>query len=134
MDLLKKLLLALSLSAAILSVSPVMAKPAGKIENQTPAETRQNIQGALEQAEANLVALKEDADFKSVMAEFKKTKQIAKTNESATTYSLRSKALGRLGKARLAYKKGKKEEALAKMEESVEYFKKIKTTYDAFMK
>ncbi|MCK5728067.1 MAG: hypothetical protein KAH08_02485 [Methylococcales bacterium] len=137
MALLKNILLALSLSTALLAAAPsAMAKPAGKIENQTPAQTSQAIDDALAQAEKTLVALeavKEGDDIKVLLAEFKKTKQIAKTNESATTYHLRAKALNRLGKARLAYKKGKQEEALAKMKESVELFKKIKVLFHKFM-
>ncbi|MCK5898970.1 MAG: hypothetical protein KAG10_03290 [Methylococcales bacterium] len=137
MALLKNILLALSLSTALLAVAPsAMAKPAGKIENQTPAQTSEAIDKAIVQAEKTLAALeasKEGDDIKVLLAEFKTTKQIAKTNESATTYSRREKALGKLGKARLAYKKGKKEESVVLMKKSVEIFKEIKVAYNKFM-
>ena len=136
MDLLKNILLAVSLSTAMLAVAPSAMAKAGKIENQKPAETVKAIDEALEQSEITLKALeasKEGDDVKVLLAEYKKTKQIAKTNESATTYHIREKALGRLGKSRLAYKKGKKEEALAKMKEAVELFKDIKVAYHKFM-
>ncbi|MCK4494268.1 MAG: hypothetical protein KAU26_09440 [Methylococcales bacterium] len=137
MALLKNILLALSLSTALLAVAPsAMAKPAGKIENQTPSETAEAIDKAIEQAEKTLVALeasKEGDDIKVLLAEFKTTKQIAKTNESATTYSRREKALGKLGKARLAYKRGNKEKSIELMKTSVEIFKEIKVKYNKFM-
>jgi hypothetical protein len=135
MDLLKNILLALSLSTALIAVAP-SAMAVGKIANQTPAQTTQAIDAAVEQSELTLKGLeasKEGDDIKVLLAEFKKTKQIAKTNESATTYHIREKALGRLGKARLAYKKGKKAEALVKMKEAVEIFKEIKVKYHKFM-
>ncbi len=134
MSFFKKLVIALSLSTAMLAVAPsVMAKPLGKIENQKPAETKIAIAATIEQAELTLEAIKAKGDIKDLLVEFKKTKQVAKTNESATTYHLREKALGRLGKARLAYKRGFQEKSVTKMTEAVEIFKKIKVTYEAFM-
>jgi hypothetical protein len=132
MGLFKKLVFALSLSIGMLSVAPsVMA--VGKIENQKPAETEKAIDAAIEQAEITLEAAKAGGDVKDVLVEFKKIKQIAKTNESATTYRLREKALGYVSKARSAYKKGKQEESVAKMTKAVETFKEIKVKYLEFM-
>ena len=134
MKLLKNLVIALSLSTAMLAVAPtVMAKPAGKIANQTPAETKVNIEAGIVQAEITLEKLIANGDRAEILAEFKKAKQIGKTNESATTYSLRSKALGRLSKARSAYKKGKQDDAVELMTGSVYYFKEIKDLYNDFM-
>ncbi|MDQ7090066.1 MAG: hypothetical protein Q9M50_05405 [Methylococcales bacterium] len=134
MGLFKKLVIALSLCTAMLAVAPsVMAKPAGKIENQKPAATKIAIGAAIEQAEITLAAAIAGGDVKDVLVEFKKTKQIAKTNESATTYRLREKALGYVSKARSAYKKGKQDEAVAKMTKAVETFKEIEGAYKAFM-
>jgi len=68
-----------------------------------------------------------------MMALFKTVKQRAKTIESTTTYMLREKALGKLGKARLAYKKGKDQaEVVELMAKSFEVFKAIKVRYDEF--
>lgn len=133
MGLLKKLVLALSLSIGMLSVAPSVVMAAGKIENQKPAETKVAIDAAIEQAEITLEAAKAGGDVKDVLVEFKKIKQIAKTNESATTYRLREKALGYVSKARSAYKKGKQEESVTKMTKAVETFKEIKKAYIAFM-
>ncbi len=134
MGLFKKLVIALSLSTAMLAVAPsVMAKPAGKIENQKPAETKVAIDAAIEQAEITLEAAKAKGDVKDVLVEFKKIKQIAKTNESATTYRLREKALGFVSKARSAYKKGNQEESVVKMTKALEVFKEIKVKYTEFM-
>lgn len=132
---LKKLILALSVSVAMLGAAPTtMAKPAGKIENASPAATVIAIAETIELAEKALQSIKDDSlDRKEMMALFKTVKQRAKTIESTTTYMLREKALGRLGKARLSYKKGKeKSETIAKMEKSLETFRAVKVRYDEF--
>ncbi len=132
---LKKLTLALFVSIAMLGVAPsTMAKPAGKIENATAADTVVSIAETIELSEKALQALKDGSLEKAdMMALFKKVKQKAKTIESTTTYMLREKALGRLGKARIAYKKGHdKAEVIAKMEKAAEYFKQVKVRYDEF--
>ncbi len=131
---LKKLILALSVSVAMLSAAPTMAKPAGKIENATPAATVIAIAETIALSQEALQAIKDDSlEKKEMMALFKTVKQRAKTIESTTTYMLREKALGRLGKARLAYKKGHdKSEVIAKMEKAVEIFKAVKVRYDEF--
>ena len=134
MGLFKKLVIAISLSTAMLAVAPSVVMAAGKIENQKPAETKVMIDDAVIQAEITLEAIKAKGEIKDLLVEFKKTKQVAKKNESATTYRLREKALGKLGKARSAYKKGKQEESLAKMIEAVAIFKEIKVVYTDFMK
>ncbi len=132
---LKKLTLALFVSIAMLGVAPsTMAKPAGKIENATSADTVVAIADTISLAKEALQAVKDGSLEKpEMMALFKKVKQRAKTIESTTTYMLREKALGRLGKARLAYKKGHdKAEVVAKMEKAVDIFKQMKVRFDDF--
>jgi len=132
---LKKLILALSVSVAMLGAAPsTMAKPAGKIENATGEATVVAIAETIALSQEALQALKDESlEKKEMMALFKTVKQRAKTIESTTTYMLREKALGRLGKARLSYKKGKeKSETIAKMEKSVETFKAMKVRFDEF--
>ncbi len=132
---LKKLTLAIFVSIAMLGAAPTtMAKPAGKIENATPEATVIAIAESIELAEKALQAIKDDSlEKKEMMALFKTVKQRAKTIESTTTYMLREKALGRLGKARLAYKKGfEKSDVIAKMEKSLESFRAVKVRYDEF--
>jgi len=132
---LKKLSLALFVSVAMLGAAPsTMAKPAGKIENATRADTVIAIKDTIALSEEALQAVKDGSLEKAeMMALFKKVKQTAKTIESTTTYMLRERALGRLGKARLAYKKGKEQsEVIAKMEKAVETFKAMKVRFDEF--
>ncbi len=132
---LKKLTLALCVSVAMLAAAPsAMAKPAGKIENASPQATVIAINETIELAAR---ALKEvqaaTIEKKEMMALFKSVKQRAKTIESTTTYMLREKALGRLGKARLAYKRDKDQAEIEKlMKKSFETFKAIKVRYDEF--
>lgn len=132
---LKKLSLALFVSVAMLGAAPsAMAKPAGKIENATAADTVVAIADTIALSEEALQAVKDGSLEKAeMMALFKKVKQRAKTIESTTTYMLREKALGRLGKARLAYKKGKDQsEVEAKMVKAVETFKEMKARFEEF--
>jgi hypothetical protein len=131
----RKLTLALFVSIAMLGVAPTtMAKPAGKIENATGESTVVAIDETIALAEEALKAIKDGSLEKDdMMALFKTVKQRAKTIESTTTYMLREKALGRLGKARLAYKKGKEQaEVEAKMVKAVEIFKAMKVRFDEF--
>jgi len=132
---LKKLTLALFVCVAMLASAPsAMAKPAGKIENASPEATVIAINETIELAQEALKSLKSnELEKKEMMALFKTVKQRAKTIESTTTYMLREKALGKLGKARSAYKKDKEQaEVVALMEKSVVVFKAIKVRYDEF--
>ncbi len=135
MDFLKKLSLALCVSVAMLASAPsAMAKPAGKIENATAEETVVAIDETIELSEQTLKAIESDAEKNEIMGLFKATKQRAKQIESTVTYSIREKALGRLGKARLAYKKGKaeKSEVIEKTVKAVDTFKALKNKYHNF--
>jgi len=132
---LKKLSLALFVSVAMLGAAPAtMAKPAGKIENATGEATVVAIAETIALSEEALQAIKDGSlEKKEMMALFKTVKQRAKTIESTTTYMLREKALGRLGKARLAYKKGKEQsEVEAKMSKAVDIFKQMKVRFEEF--
>jgi len=131
MGLLKKLVLALSLSTAMMAVAPTAM--AGKIAHQTAAQAVQAIDDTLDQAEVALEAIKSGADVDAVLKVLKETKQLTKTIESATTYSTREKALGKLSKARFAYKKGNQEKAIVEMEKALVLYKKIKVMYHDFM-
>ncbi len=134
MGLLKKVSLALFISIAMLATAPsVMAKPMGKIENKTPAETVVDIDKTLEISAETLKAIEDDVEKDTVMKMFKSTKQQAKEIESTVTYSIREKALGRLGKARLAFKKDKdKSEVLELMKKADDTFKELKARYHGF--
>jgi len=130
---LNKLILASLVSFALLATAPVtMAKPAGKLENATPAETVVAIDETVEVAEETLAAIKSGAEKESVMALFKKTKQAAKKIESTVTYMIRERSLGRLKKSRSAFKKDDLEKAEEKMTETVAMFKELKDKYHNF--
>jgi hypothetical protein len=134
MVLMKKLTLAVFVSVAMLAAAPsAMAKPAGKIENATPAQTVIAIDETIVLAEETLKAIQDDGDKDVIMKMFKSTKQKAKTIESTVTYSIREKALGRWGKARLAFKRDKeKSEVEALTIKSVDTFKALKDRYHNF--
>ncbi|OQK16090.1 hypothetical protein AU255_13350 [Methyloprofundus sedimenti] len=133
MDLLKKLVLAFFVSFAMLAAAPsAMAKPAGKVENQTQAEVEQSLTDTVDAAEAALAAMKDGTDEETVMQLLKKTKQTAKTIESSVVLADRDRALGKVAKARGAYKKGQHEKAEELMEQAVERFKKVKAKYHNF--
>ena len=133
MGLLKKVSLALFVSVAMLATaSTAMAKPAGKIENATAAETSVAIDETLAQSKATLAAITDGTDKETVMEMFKTTKQLAKKIESTVTYMLREKSLGKLSKARTAYNHGDLKEAEAQMIEADESFQLLSKTYNNF--
>lgn len=135
MVLMKKLTLAVFVSVAMLAAAPsAMAKPAGKIENASPEATVIAIEETIELAEEALKEVKANTlEKKEMMALFKKLKQRSKTIESTTTYMLREKALGRLGKARLAYKRDKDQAEVEElMTKAMETFRAIKVRYAEF--
>lgn len=133
MGLLKKIIFAAFISTAMLATAPsVMAKPGGKVANQTQAEVAQSLIDTIDAAELALSAVQSSADKKDTMALFKATKQTAKTIESSVVLADRDRALNRVMKARSAYKKGDIEKAEALMIEAVERFKKVKDKYHNF--
>lgn len=133
MDLLKKLVLAFFVSFAMLATAPsAMAKPAGKVENQTQEEVEQSLTDTVTAAEETLAAMKNDADRDTVLALMKKTKQTAKTIESSVVLAQRDRTLSKVAKARGAFKKDQHEKAEELMEQAVKGFKGVKEKYHNF--
>ena len=133
MGLLKKLVLAFFVSFAMLATAPsAIAKPAGKVANQTQAEVEQSLTDTVTVAEETLAAMRSGADKETVMALLKKTKQTAKTIESSVVLANRDRALGKVKKARSAYKKDQHEKAEELMTQAVDKFKKVKEQYHNF--
>lgn len=133
MALLKKLVLASVVSAAMIAAAPsAMAKPAGKVANQSPEQVVEALKDTVTAAETTLDALQRGTDREMMMKLFKNTKQTAKTIESSVVLSDRDRALARVNKARSAFKKGKLEESEAFMIEAVERFKKVEQKYHDF--
>ncbi|NYT46702.1 MAG: hypothetical protein H0A75_02615 [Candidatus Methanofishera endochildressiae] len=109
-----------------------MAKPAGKVANQSQAEGAQSLTDTVTIAEETLAAMKSGADKDTVLALIKKTKQTAKTIESSVVLAKRDRALSKVAKARGAYKKDQHEKAEELMEQAVKGFKDVKTLYHNF--
>ena len=131
MGLLKKLTLAFFVSFAMLAVAP-SAIAAGKVANQTQAEVEQSLLDTIAVAEETLAAMKSGADKETVMALLKKTKQTGKTIESSVVLANRDRALGKLKKARSAYKKDQHEKAEELMEQAVKKFIAVNEQYHNF--
>ncbi len=134
MSSLKKLVLAAFVSSAMLAAAPVVvAKPAGKIANQTQEGVKQALLDTIAVAEETLAAMKGgDADKETVMALLKKTKQTAKTIESSVVLADRDRALAKVKKSRSAYRKDQHEKAEELMEQAVERFIKVNEKYHNF--
>lgn len=130
MGLLKKLVMAFLVSFAMLAVAP--SAMAGKVANQTQAEAEQSFIDTIAAAEETLAAMKSGADKDTVMALLKKTKQTGKTIESSVVLANRDRALGKLKKARSAYKKDQHEKAEELMGQAVDKFKKVQEQYHNF--
>lgn len=132
MGLLKKLVMVFFVSFAMLAVAPsAIAKP-GKIANQTQEGVEIALNDTIAVAEETLAAMKSGADKDTVMALLKKTKQTGKTIESSVVLANRDRALGKLKKARSAYKKDQHEKAEELMTQAVDKFKKVKEQYHNF--
>ena len=133
MSLLKKLALASLVSVSMLAAAPsAMAKPAGKIENQSAEGVLQAFDDSIAAVEAAQDAMNSNADKDTVMALLKTAKQELNRIESATVNRAKEKANGILKKARSAYKKDQHEVAKVKIKDAVEAFKGLKQIYVNF--
>ncbi len=133
MSLFKKLVMAFFVSFAMLAVAPTaMAKPLGKIQNQSQEQAAQSFDDTVVAAEETLAAMKSGVDKDTVMALLKKTKQAGKSIQSAVVLANRDRALGKLKKARSAYKKDQHAKAEELMAQTVDRFKKVRTQYHDF--
>lgn len=130
MSLLKKLALASIVSSAMLVAAPsAMAKPAGKIENQSQAGVLQAFDDSITAIEAAQTALTSGADRDTVLALMRTAKQELNRIESATVNREKERANGLLKKSRSAFKKGKMDLAQEKMSEAVMKFTALKQIY-----
>lgn len=128
MDLLKKVILALFVSISMFAISP--AAMAGVPEPATREEVIESIEKAIDFSEQTLAALKANESKKSVLALFKATKKESKKIESTPVERTRSKASQKMSKARLAFKKGDSDKAVALMTEVVEHFKEVQNIHN----
>lgn len=136
MTLLKKLVIALFIGTAFLAAAPAaMAKPAGKIENQSPEGVKAAFDEAIaaaEAADAGLQALTAGANDDAVLELMKEAKQALNHIESATVNREKEKANGLLKDSRLALIKGDLTTSKALMTEAVAKFKQLKQIYLSF--
>ncbi|NOQ65027.1 MAG: hypothetical protein GQ582_11005 [Methyloprofundus sp.] len=129
----KKVALAFVVSSAMLAAAvPTTAVAAGKVANQTQEGVAQALLDTISAAEETLAAMKSGAEKDDVMALLKKTKQTAKTIESAVVLADRDRALAKVKKSRSAYKKDQHAKAEQLMEDAVERFIKVNAKYHAF--
>ncbi|MCX7095508.1 MAG: hypothetical protein NTY50_18970 [Methylobacter sp.] len=136
MTLLKKSAIALFIGTAFLATAPTaMAKPAGKIENQTPEGVKAAFDEAIaaaEAADAALQALTPGANNDAVLELMKEAKQALNHIESATVNREKERANGFLKDARGALIKGDLTASKASMTAAVEKFKELKKIYLSF--
>lgn len=136
MTLLKKSAIALFIGTAFLATAPTaMAKPAGKIENQTPEGVKAAFDEAIaaaEAADAALQALTPGANNDAVLELMKEAKQALNHIESATVNREKERANGFLKDARGSLIKGDLTASKASMTAAVEKFKELKKIYLSF--
>ena len=130
MALLQKLVLALFVSIAMLATAPsAIAKPAGKIENQSQEGVLQAFDDAIAASEAVLAAMEAGEDKVAILALMKNAKQELNRIESAAVNREKERANGILKKSRSAVKKDDPEKAKTLMVEAVAKFKSLKQIY-----
>ncbi|NOQ14689.1 MAG: hypothetical protein GQ583_09475 [Methyloprofundus sp.] len=132
MSSLKKLVLAVCVSTAMLAAAPVAIAKPGKIANQTQEGVKQSLLDTIAVAEETLAAMKSGVEKDTVMALLKKTKQTAKTIESSVVLADRDRALAKVKKSRSAYKKDQHAKAEELMGQAVERFIKVNEKYHNF--
>ncbi len=131
MVLLKKLVLALSLSTAMMAVAPsVMALEKGaKIKHQTNEGVLVAFDESIEAIEAASVALNSGAEKKEVLALMKVAKRKLNKIESATVNRAKQESNKYLRLSRKALKDDDMGEAVEKMAEAVQSYKDLKQIY-----
>jgi len=132
MSLLKKLALALSLSTALMAVTPsVMAaeKKGGKIQHQTNEGVLVAFDESIEAIEATSDALNAGADKKEVLALMKVAKRKLNKIESATVNRAKQESNKYLRFSRKALKDGDMGEAVEQMQKAVASYKNLKQIY-----
>jgi hypothetical protein len=128
MDLFKKVILALFVSISMFAISPAVM--AGVPEPASREEVIESIENTIKLSEQTLAAIIANESKKSVEVLFKATRKESKKIESTPVERTRSKASQKMGKARLAYKKGHSEKAEELMIRVVELFKKVQEIHN----
>lgn len=133
MTLLKKLVIASFIGTAMIATAPTaMAKPAGKIENQSQEGVLAAFDESIAAAEAVLEGLNSGADKESLLEKMKDAKQALNRIESATVNREKERANALLKKARAELINGDVEASKASMVETVAKFKSLKQIFVSF--
>lgn len=133
MTLLKKLVIASFIGTAIIATAPTaMAKPAGKIENQSQEGVLAAFDESIAEAEAVLEGLNSGADKEALLEKMKDAKQALNRIESATVNREKERANALLKQARAELMKGDIEASKASMVETVAKFKSLKQIFLSF--
>jgi len=128
MALLKKVVIALFISTAMLATAPSVIA-AGKIANQSPEAVLGAFDAAITAVEAAQTALVSNEDKDTVLGLMKEAKQTLNQIESATVNREKERANGFLKKSRSAFRKGDQEKAEKLMAEAVAKFISLKQIY-----
>ncbi len=133
MTLLKKLVIASFIGTAMIATAPTaMAKPAGKIENQSQEGVLAAFDESIAEAEAVLEGLNSGADKEALLDKMKDAKQALNKIESATVNREKERANALLRQARAELMKGDIEASKASMVETVAKFKSLKQIFLSF--
>ena len=128
MALLKKVVIALFISTAMLATAP-SAIAAGKVENQSPEGVLRAFDAAIAAVEAAQTALVSGEDKDTVLGLMKEAKQTLNQIESATVNREKERANGFLKKSRSAFRKGDQEKAEKLVANAVAKFISLKKIY-----
>jgi hypothetical protein len=109
-----------------------MAKPAGKIENQSQEGVLAAFDESIAAAEAVLEGLNSGADKEALLEKMKDAKQALNRIESATVNREKERANALLKQARAELIKGDTEASKASMVETVAKFKSLKQIFVSF--
>jgi hypothetical protein len=131
MALLKKVVIALFISTAMLATAPSVIA-AGKIANQTPEGVLLAFDEAIASVEAAQTAMLSGEDKDTVLGLMKEAKQNLNQIESAVINREKERANGLLKKSRSAYKKDDLETAKELMSKTVAKFAALKQIYVTF--
>ncbi|MGR9045291.1 MAG: hypothetical protein ACU83N_08340 [Gammaproteobacteria bacterium] len=128
MSFLTKFLLSIVIASSMGALSSV-SFAAGKIENATTAEVKEEIEKAIGSTEEAIAAIQNGGNEEAVLKLIKNAKQASKRIESNRLDVKRNRAASKLAKARSAFKKGENDAAVALLSEALAGYQEIKRLF-----
>ncbi|MGR9115367.1 MAG: hypothetical protein ACU85E_06340 [Gammaproteobacteria bacterium] len=128
MNFLKNIIFSIFIASSLGAVSSV-SFAAGKIENATTADVKEQIEKAIDNTADAIAAIQNNENEDAVLGLIKNAKQASKRIESNRLDVKRSRANASLAKARNAVKKAQNDEAIAFLTKALDGFKEIKTLF-----